>query len=437
MRSPLVLCLAVTCGLASASRAQVSAEKPLPVRTGTQTQVRGEVAPQPFFFRANDRIVFLGDSITAQYQYSSYMELYLTTRFPQWNLMFLNAGIGGDTANGGANRFSSHVLAEKPTAVTINFGMNDAGYGAFNPGANANYVRKTADMLEAAQKAGVRIGLVSPNAVDRRVNPNFKLYVETQKQFYAPLAELAAKYKFAFADQYATTRAAVEEMEKTDPKAVKVKPYYDGFHTSPSGGLLMAHSILKGLHAPALVSSAKIVVGPKVVSMAENCTISTAVKTETGVSFERLDGALPMPVQADWASVMPYMSELKDLNDYSLTVEGLAEGDYNVSIDGKVVATYPAKSLAAGVNLGNVTTGPIYEQAAKVATAIAEKNKLVSDRFFNVLMYNPPAWLGLGKGIEEPRAVELAKRLKAIEEKQAAIHKLAMPVPHAFKVEKK
>src|SRR2546421_6508264 len=85
-----------------------------------------------FFFRPGDRIVFLGDSITEQYQYSTDIELYLTTRFPTGNFTFLNAGIGGDTANGGAGRFKNHVLAEKPTAVTINFGMNDGGYGAFN-----------------------------------------------------------------------------------------------------------------------------------------------------------------------------------------------------------------------------------------------------------------------------------------------------------------
>src|SRR5437879_4777599 len=76
-------------------------------------------SPKQFFFKEGDRIVFLGDSITEQYQYSTEMELYLTTRFPKWNLTFINAGIGGDTANGGAGRFQAHVLAEKPTAVTI------------------------------------------------------------------------------------------------------------------------------------------------------------------------------------------------------------------------------------------------------------------------------------------------------------------------------
>src|SRR5437870_5447126 len=114
-------------------------------------------------FRPNDRIMFLGDSITEQYQYSSDIELYLTTRFPKWNLTFLNAGIGGDTANGGANRFAAHVLAEKPTCVTINFGMNDAGYGAFNPAANEVFVKQTKAMLQAAKEAGVRVALLSPN----------------------------------------------------------------------------------------------------------------------------------------------------------------------------------------------------------------------------------------------------------------------------------
>ena len=47
-------------------------------------------------------------------------------------------------------------------------------------------------------------------------------------------------------------------MEKDDPTAKKVRPFGDGFHTSPPGGLLMAHAILTGLKAPALVSTVEI-----------------------------------------------------------------------------------------------------------------------------------------------------------------------------------
>src|SRR5438876_10672897 len=105
------------------------------------TQCTFAQAADDFFFRSGDRILFLGDSITAQYQYSTDIELYLTTRFPKWNITFLNAGIGGDTATGGARRFSNQVLAEKPTCVTIDFGMNDGGYGGFNESRHQGYVK--------------------------------------------------------------------------------------------------------------------------------------------------------------------------------------------------------------------------------------------------------------------------------------------------------
>src|SRR5262245_4934315 len=189
-------------------------------------------ADKPFFVQRGYRIVFLGDSITEQYQYSTDIELDLTTRFPDWNLTFLNAGIGGDTANGGAGRFQQHVVDEKPTALTINFGMNDAGYQKFDANRNKQYVEKTAAMLEMAKKAGVRVALLSPNAVDRRRSPgfsDFKVYLETQKQFYAPLKELAEMHGITFVDQYAVTRTALEKME-TD-KADSVVPFGDGFHT--------------------------------------------------------------------------------------------------------------------------------------------------------------------------------------------------------------
>src|SRR5713226_5723635 len=78
-----------------------------------------------FPFAPNDRILFLGDSITEQYQYTTDIEIYLTTRFPDWNLTFFNAGIGGDTAGGGRNRITRDVLSETPTIVLVNFGMND------------------------------------------------------------------------------------------------------------------------------------------------------------------------------------------------------------------------------------------------------------------------------------------------------------------------
>jgi lysophospholipase L1-like esterase len=390
--------------------------------------------PAGFFFKPGDRIVFLGDSITEQYQYSTDIELYLTTRFPNGNFTFINAGIGGDTANGGAGRFKAHVLDEKPTAVTINFGMNDGGYGAFNPGANKTYRERTAAMLDAAQKAGVRVALLSPNAVDRRVQERFKLYLETQKEFYAPLKDLAAKHGATFVDQYAVTRTALERMEKDDPKAQKAKPFGDGFHTSSPGGLLMAHAILTGLKAPAVVSNLEI--GPAREGGGAvgttGCKVTDLAYTATGVTFTRLDDAIPMPVQKDWLPMLPYTNDLSDLNRYGLKVLNLAPGDYAVSIDGVEVAKYTAKQLADGVNLGLLTAGPVWEQGNKVFQAINEKNQQVHQRFRGVVMFNAPDWLADVAAERKPQ--ELAKRAAAIAAAQAKVYELAKPKPRKFEV---
>lgn len=397
-------------------------------------QPKGEQPPQPktSFFKPNDRVVFLGDSITAQYQYSTYMELYLTTRYPSGNFTFLNAGIGGDTANGGANRFQKHVLDEKPTAVTINFGMNDGGYGKFNPQANKTYVEKTKAMLDMAKKAGVRVALLSPNAVDRRNKSNGAEYVETQKQFYAPLKDIAAEFGNSFVDQYAITKAATDRMEKDDPMAKKAVPYYDGFHTSPPGGLLMAHAILTGLNADPLVSDVKLDLGSTKVDATGAKVGPVMYEPEKGLTFTRTDDCLPMPVQKDWLSMLPYTNELKDLNYYGLTVKGLKDGNYAVTIDGVEVGKFAAKELAAGVNLGNATAGPIWEQGNKVLQAINAKNGMVGQRFFGVVMFNAPDWLA--DVAAERKPAELKKRMDKIDAAQADVYKLAKPVAHKFEV---
>ena len=51
-----------------------------------------------FFFHKGDNVVFLGDSITEQKLYTTYIEAYTLTRFPSQEFVFRNVGWGGDTA---------------------------------------------------------------------------------------------------------------------------------------------------------------------------------------------------------------------------------------------------------------------------------------------------------------------------------------------------
>ena len=98
-------------------------------------------------------------------------------------------------------------------------------------------------MLAAAKKAGVRVALISPNAVEVRNKPQNKTYLETQAKFYARSKDLAAKFDDPFVDQYAVTRKVLEKMTANE---LPTKAFPDSVHTNAAGGLLMA-MILKGL----------------------------------------------------------------------------------------------------------------------------------------------------------------------------------------------
>jgi hypothetical protein len=135
-----------------------------------------------------------------------------------------------------------------------------------------------------------------------------------------------------------------------------------------------------------------------------------------------------MPMQKDWLPMLPYTNQMNDLNYYGLTVKGLKDGGYTVSIDGIGIGTYSNEQLAAGVNLGNAMNGPVWEQGNKVLQAINDKNKIVHGRFRGILLGSDPYW-NTPQG-QKRRAAELATRRAEIDEAQAAIYKLARPVSH-------
>src|SRR3954447_8482731 len=117
--------------------------------------------------RDGDRVVFLGDSITEQRLYTTYIEAYALTRHPGWQLTFRNVGWGGDTAwlrqrthadekalfaadaeaqgrmveDAVGRGLKRDVLPLKPTVVTVKFGMNDHSYQAFREDIFRAYVR--------------------------------------------------------------------------------------------------------------------------------------------------------------------------------------------------------------------------------------------------------------------------------------------------------
>src|SRR5580692_1111361 len=82
-------------------------------------------------FKTGDRIAFVGNSITEQGYYESYIWLYYMLHFPHRRITIFNRGIGGDVAKQMYERFDDDVLPANPTVVCLTFGMNDTGYYEF------------------------------------------------------------------------------------------------------------------------------------------------------------------------------------------------------------------------------------------------------------------------------------------------------------------
>src|SRR5207253_9445538 len=93
-------------------------------------------------------------------------EMWAVTRFPSWNLTFRNVGIGGDVSPGGNKRFRRDVLRYQPTALTVDFGMNDGGYRAFDDGRVKTYMNGLQGISDQAEAAGVRVAWLTPQPLD-------------------------------------------------------------------------------------------------------------------------------------------------------------------------------------------------------------------------------------------------------------------------------
>src|SRR5947207_1681349 len=98
---------------------------------------------ETFALKDGDRVVFYGDSITEQRLYTTYVEHYVLTHYPDRRVTFINTGWGGDKVSGndckpcagvgGLARIKRDVIDHRPSVVTLLFGMNDGQYRDFDP----------------------------------------------------------------------------------------------------------------------------------------------------------------------------------------------------------------------------------------------------------------------------------------------------------------
>jgi lysophospholipase L1-like esterase len=384
-----------------------------------------------FALRDGDTVVFLGDSITAARTYGKLIEQYTLLRYPERKVRFYNAGIGGDTAAGGLKRLERDVFSRGATVLTVAYGVNDIGWGLK---ANAEHKKIFLDsirgILAECRKRGVRVYICTTPITAE--DPEKAEHGFLQKMCDDAL-NLARSADEAAVDVQRGMREIQRRILKVNT-AIKDKEKHvtlhaaDGTHLNELGQLAMAFVMLKGIGAPAEVSSAVVDAADLSVPEATGCKISEVNRAGETLSFTRLDAGLPLNNGLFYALNFGYVPVGDQLNRYELSVKNLPAQRYTLTVDGRGVGTYTAQVLERGVNIASATTsgwlpgGPWDAQATLVRQLTDSRHDLDSARMLAQLyLPDAPATEALTKNTAEADA-------RLVELQRAA----ARPVPYRF-----
>jgi lysophospholipase L1-like esterase len=410
-----------------------------------------------FAMRDGDRIVFLGDSITEQRLYTTYIEAYALTRYPTWKLTFRNVGWGGDTAwlrqrahpdegqlfaaegdvlkqkvqDSVGRGLGRDVLPLKPTFVTVKFGMNDHSYQPFRPDIFRAYAASQTEISKVLGANGARVAFLTPQPIEeKRPDPEKDVKNESLRKFSDGLKEVASTSGALFVDQFDPFLTILRRERASNPPGLVGGG--DAVHPGPTGQTIMAWAVLKGLGAGATVSRAEINAASGKVTVAEGCKIEQLKSAAGIVSFDRLDKALPMPIDERAMASLKLAPVAEDLNKLELKLTDLAPGNYAVTIDGEVAGNATAEELAKGWNFATAP-GPITKQAQAVLKMVFDKNNAFFHRWREVQLYALPGW-AKGADIEAKQLAEVARLDQEITKMEEQINLARQPKSHHFEV---
>ncbi len=413
----------------------------LGILSSLSPKLKAEVSTSPFYLHDGDVVVFYGDSITEQRQYTSMVESYVLTRFPALKVSFINSGVGGDSVKGGGAgpidvRIQRDILAYKPTVVTIMLGMNDGGRRAYDDGLFQTFSRGYLYIMDQVSKAlpGTRFTLLEESPFDDITRPpEFPGgYNATMLRYGDFVKATAEDRKQAFADFNHPVNDMLTKAYAVDGKeALQMLP--DRVHPNPGGHLIMAEALLKSWNAPGLVSQVEIDAKNNKVVTANETTV-TELQSGEAVSWRQLDNRLPFPLDPNDPGTLALALKCSDfidaLDQETLKVTGLSKKNYQLRIDGTDQGKFTADQLEAGINLATLHT-PMFMQACQVANL----TYLHHDKHFQ-------RWRQIQIPLENDSDPDLKTSLpvvlRAIDREEAALvvqqREAAQPKPHKYEL---
>jgi lysophospholipase L1-like esterase len=225
-------------------------------------------------FPANQRVAFLGDSITAQGWSNLHGYVRLVVAGCDVNGMKIDpipAGIGGHTSDDMLARLKRDVLDKKPDWVTISCGMNDVIHGPKGISLE-QYETNMKSIVTQCRAAGIRVMLFTTTTAGQWDSPQSR-----QLGRYSDVVRhLARQNQCALADLY---NVFVENLKAADTLRGLTG---DGVHMTPEGNLLIASTVLEtfGLNEVQLTKARE-----SWLDLPDAGTVSTRVDVELNKKF--------------------------------------------------------------------------------------------------------------------------------------------------------
>ena len=355
-------------------------------------------------FKDGETVCFFGDSITHGGFYHKFVTDYYLTRFPGRNIRFRNVGVAGDTAGGARMRYDVNIRANRPTAVSLFFGMNDKGSGIYTAPLTDQKIREqesrrtayTTNMLDLVARVkrdfpNASLYFCTPTPFDDTVvfpgqnGPCDRLGQKAALKGYAELVRAwCAKAGGVLVDLSATLNEFNDRKQRSDPSYTIIGK--DRVHPGKPGHFLVLQEFLRAQDAPGLVSSVGVDMRTGEVRT-ENAAVADLVAANGGCAFTVMERALPYPVDEECLEIAAETDFDRRFNRELLRVTGLAdEACYVLMIDGEEICRRMGREFASGLNLTTFRTTPMYRQALAVAESSErkrlEEQKLVCDLYF-------------------------------------------------------
>jgi lysophospholipase L1-like esterase len=395
--------------------------------------IQAQQATQPAFaLKAGDRVVFYGDSITAQHLYTRFVEDFVITRYPQIRIDFYNAGVGGDTVSGGYSgdmqtRLTRDVLPLHPTVVTIMLGMNDGRYITEFEKNFQTYqtgYRTLVDDLKT-DLPGIRLTLIRPSPYDEIAHPpDIAGYNGVLLRYGDFVSQFGEKQGFPVVNFNQPMTDALRAGMKIDSSmAGSLLP--DRIHPSPAAHWIMAVALVHGWNISPIVSSVALDAARTEITSQQNTIVSEMNGTANGLRWAQLDRALPLPLELNdsMTQFLLQVSDIASLDRQMLYVTGLLAASYSLKIDDHEIASFSRQELASGINLALYQT-PMEQQAKSIDWTADDRSKLNGTRFD--LLFDGNTISG------EAGAVQVLDALDAKEMNKE--YKNAQPKPHTFQL---